>query len=333
MLSDLTLEQIWNSRVVPDMEPVAENTMLEYRSTINLWNDLTDNPPVGTIGRQTIRDFRDKLMSTPFRRGKKKKAGKRSHSTVNRIMRDLHVIMSPCWPADRMNLGGLGAMPFFQWPKSLTVQKKLPFVFSPHDLSKLYLKVDACRQPSKFARTTPMNEPRLWRLALALALNSAPRTWDMFALPKSAVRLKEDDENFQYGSLVFVAKKTGKLHRIPLNECAARHLDDILRRPVRGTSASELLFPGFNKGAAFYSTWRRITAAAGVSGTFESMRKTSVTRHNTVVWQAGYWLSGHLEPGVFGHYDNPSERIFEAVYGLPQPQAFREGMLNLAAMV
>lgn len=322
------LTDLWESKVLPDMDPVAESTLEEYRTVLRLWEKLSSAPSPELITRETVKEFRDKLISTPFRRGAQKKSGKRSSATVNRLMRDLHVVLSPFWPADRTNPGGLGIFPFFKWPKALQVQKKLPFVFSLSDLDKIYLNTSACRQPSKYARSTPMNEPRLWRAALATALNAAPRTWDLFSLPKTAVRF-DDDEPFKFGSLLFTAEKTGKLHRIPLNECAALHLKDILQRPVAGTGNSEMLFPGFSKGTAFYSAWRRITAAAGVSGTFESMRKTSVTRHNNVIWQTGLWLSGHVSPGVFGNYDNPSERIFESVYSLQQPSAFAQGMRSL----
>ncbi|WP_373649038.1 tyrosine-type recombinase/integrase [Schlesneria sp. DSM 10557] len=326
--TNMTLPDAWEKQVLPEIDHIAESTLKEYRSSLGLWKTLTGNPTCDQINRETVRHFRDKLISTPYRRGGQKKVGQRTPSTVNRVMRDIHVTISPLWPADRSNPSGLNLIPYFKWPRNLQHQKQLPFVFTAADLDRLYLNCNAARQPSKFARWCPMNEPRLWRLALVLALNCGARTWDLFDFKISKIRLNEP-EPYQFGSISFHAQKTGKLHRFPLNECAAKHLKAYLADPITWHGQTDRLFPGFYKGQTFYKTWKRICTAAESSGTFESMRKTCVTRHNSVVWNAGFWLSGHVQTGVFGHYDNPSDRIFEAVYGLEQPAEFVRGAAAL----
>ena len=325
----LKLDQAWEQLVVPDMEEIASTTIEEYRGSLRIWKRLSGDPDISAIDRETVKAFRTKLVSTPYKRGKVKVA-KRSAATVNRIMRDMHVVMSPFWPADRTNPSGLNLMPFFKWPRSLSIQRKLPFVYSMRDLSKLYLNADACRQTPR-TRRTPLNEPRLWRLALVLGLNCGARTWDLFQLKISDVNL-EPEKPFRYGSIVFSAVKTGKLHRIPLNKYSARHLKDYLKNPVQWKRQGDRLFPGFCKGKAFYATWKRIGKAANVVGTFEAMRKTCVTHHNSVIWESGYWLTGHIAPGVFGHYDNPSARIFQSVYKLRNPAEFVRGAKSLLAI-
>lgn len=324
----LPLERVWTELVLPDLDLIAASTMQEYRHCLSLftrlstYNDgghLRHNPPVGLISREIVRGFRDKLLSTPYRSGKGSR--KRSTATVNRILRDLHVVLSPLWPADRVNPGGLGLTGLFKWPRSLDHQKQLPFVFSGKDLDSLYLHAGACVQ-TPGCRTTGLNLTRLWRASFTLALNCGPRTWDLFGLEWKDIRLDETGP-YRFGCVIFNAKKTGKLHRIPLNQCAQRHLLDLSKRRIGDDSPR--VFPGFAKGRAFYLTWRRICEAANVSGTFESLRKTSVTCHNNIVWNAGFWLSGHIQTGVFGHYDNPSERIFEAVYKLENPPEFVKG--------
>lgn len=327
-----TLPEVWELKILPELDRIAESTLKEYQSAIRLWVSGTGNPTVDQINASTIRQHREWLLKTPYKRGNQKKAGKRTVATVNRNMRDLHVIISPLWPADRTNPSGLGAIPFFKWPRALQHQRKFPFVFTAQNLDQLYLNCSAARQPSKFARRCPMNDPRLWRLALVLALNCGARTWDLFDLRIDDIRF-EEQYPFRFGSILFGARKTNKLHRIPMNECALKHVRDLIDRPVKCRRGEESrLFPGFYKGHTFYDTWGRICAAAGVVGTFESMRKTCVTRHNSVVWNAGFWLSGHVQTGVFGHYDNPSDRIFQAVYGLEQPVEFLRGAASLGAI-
>ena len=315
----MKLQAAWETLIFPQLDEISDATEQEYRNAIAIWNRLSGNPDVKDISREIVKAFRDRVAATPFERGKK--LLKRSASTVNRIMRDLHVVVSPLWPADRVNPGGLGLTPIFRWPRQLDRQRRLPFVFEAKDLDALYLNCGACRQ-TPGCRSTGMNYAKHWRVALVLALNCGARTWDLFGLRWDDVRF-EASGGYQFGSVLFQAAKTKKLHRIPLNECAAKHLRDLSRAPAINDGR---VFPGFSKGRAFYRTWGRICEAANVSGTFESMRKTSVTRHNSVVWNAGFWLSGHIQTGVFGHYDNPSDRIFEAVYKLEQPAEFRRGM-------
>ena len=313
--------------IVPQRDDVSPSTMADYEDVLNLWERGTGDPEISDVNRDTVVAFRNWLSSSPFKRGKKLvKGSKRSPSTVNRIMRELHVIMSPCWPADRQDPSGLGLCPFFKWPRSLARQRKLPFVFTGSNLDQLYLHADA--YPRRIGcRATPINEARLWRTALVLGLNCGARTWDLLNLLWDDIRL-DDPSPYLHGSVVFGARKTNKLHRIPLNECAAQHLRDLKRRPIVSKEPHRV-FPGFYKRKTFYKAWTAICEAAGVTGTFECMRKTCVTQHNSIVWQSGYWLSGHVEPGVFGYYDNPSDRIFDSVYRLQNPPEFIKGMNSL----
>jgi integrase len=315
---EFRLSEAWERLILPDRDKAKESTLAEYRDVLNIWRRLTGDPAVSEITRRVVTDFRDKLISTPYIIGKTSKP--RSVGTVNRIMRDLHVMISPLFPADRYYPAGIGVTPIFKFPKALPQKKLAPFVFTENQLSRLYIQADACRQ-TYGCRETGLNSPRLWRTGLVLALNCAARTFDLFNLRWDDVLLGESGR-FRYGSIQFEAKKTGKFQTIPLNFCAAQHLTDLSKRPF---DDSDRVFPGFHKGKPFYNTWRRICAAAEVGAVFEDMRKTAVTWHNSLVWQAGFWLSGHVEPGVFGNYDNPSERIFEAVYRLENPKAFVQG--------
>ncbi len=323
--SEFKLSEAWEHLVLPDRDKASDSTLIHYIHVLNAWKRLTNDPPVSEITRRTVVDFREKLQQTPFLRGKRLQV--RSVATVNRIIRELHVMVSPLFPADRYYPGGLGLTPIFAFPKALPQKKVSPFVFNENQLSRLYLQADACERTIG-CRETGVNNPRLWRAGLVLALNCAARTFDLFNLRWQDVILGESGR-FRFGSIQFEARKTGKLQRIPLNQCAAQHLADLSRRPA---DDSDRVFPGFNKTKTFYVAWRKICRSAEVDAVFEDMRKTSVTWHNNLVWNAGFWLSGHLQPGVMGNYDNPSERVFEAVYRLENPIAFTDGASKLRTL-
>ena len=327
----LTIRQAYDTFVRPERDPVSSATATQYQSALNLWERYSGNPPVCQITRATIMGFRQRLIDTPiiYTKLKQKSVPKitkhRSPATINRIMRELHVVVSPMWPADRVNPSGLGLMEFFKWPKVLVCVRQPPRVYEHEELDRLYLNADAVRPVD--GRRSGMHETRLWRLALALSLNCGARAFDLFNLRWRDVQL-EPSGKYRHGWVEFVATKTKKRHRVPLNNVAAIHLRDCLVRPV---ISSQSVFPGFQKTKGFYSAWRRICRAANLSGDFNSMRKTCVSRHNDIVFKSGYWISGHLEPGVFGNYDNPSERIFEAVYKLETPSEFVKGAQKLIA--
>ena len=323
--STLTLAKAWETLVVPEMDHIADSTLSQYRDDLRLWEKLSPNPPVADIRRDTVMTFREKLIQTASNRGKQK-GGKRSLSTVNRIMREIHVVLSPFWPADRSCPGGKGFVPFFAWPRPLSFQRKLPFIFSVKDLDSLYLNADAYRATSG-CRSTPMNEGRLWRAALVLALNCGARTFDLFDLRWADIRM-DDPEPYKFGSVVFGARKTNKLHRVPLNECAFAHLKDLKFNPVE-SDEPDRVFPGFKKGKTFYKAWKTICDASKVDGCFESLRKSCHTMHSNISPDVGKWLTGHRCSDVTGYYDNPTLRILEAVYKFEFPPAFKAGMLSL----
>jgi integrase len=310
-----TLRECFTAFVLPDLDERTKATLDEYSSLLNHWEQLTRNGPVCSIEREMVKAFRKRLFNEPYKRGGKKH--QRSPATVNKIMRTLAAAISPLWPADRHNPGGKGLVAFFAFPEPLPEQPTLPFVFSRKEMSALYLACDACR-PTKGHRRSPLYDPRLWRAAIVLALNTGPRTWDLYQLRWPDVRFTD----FKYGSVFYRARKTAKVQRPPLNRVARAHLEHL--RSLR--IDEEFVFPGFKKNKSFYAAWKRICAKAGVNADFEDFRKTCSTLHDDVVHGVGEWITGHGVRGVNAqNYQNPTRRIFRAVYGLKQPGEFRRG--------
>lgn len=310
-----TLRQAFQAYVLPELDDRTPATLMEYSGLLTHWEKLTTNPSLSAIGRETVKAFRKSLVETPYKRGKKKRP--RSAATVNKIMRTLSATITPLWPADRHNPGGAGLLPFFAFPRTLAEQAELPFVFSRADMSRLYLACGACKATGGYRQTTLYN-PHAWRTAIVLALNAGPRTWDLFALKWADIRW----DDFKHGSVRFTATKTQKLQRVPLNRVTAihlRHLQSLQLDPER-------VFPRFEKNKSFYAAWGRICAKAGVNAPFESFRKTCSTLADDVIPGVGAWICGHSLGGVNAkNYQNPTRRVFRAVYGLKQPVEFARG--------
>lgn len=316
-----TLRLCFEAFVLPELDERSAATLAEYQITLAHWERLTDNPPVSSIDRQRIKEFRRALIETPFKRGRSKHT--RSPATVNKIMRTLAAMISPLWPADRHNPGGHGFVPFLKWPESLPRQKKLPFTFSRKAMSQLYRACDACRAQGGY-RKTGLYHPFLWRTAIVLALNTGPRTWDLFSLRWEDVRF----EDFRYGSVYYRAQKTGKFQRPPLNAIARAHLERLRDLHLD----AELVFPDFKKNKSFYAAWGRICAAAQVTAPFEAFRKTCSTLHDDVARGVGAWLTGHEVRGVNAeNYQDPTRRVLRAVYSLKNPVEFRRAAKTLLA--
>ncbi|MBX3451004.1 MAG: tyrosine-type recombinase/integrase [Planctomycetaceae bacterium] len=277
------------------------------------------------ITKKLVRDFRKKLLATPYRRGKGRAKRQRQPSTVNKTMRHLAAAISPLWPPDRHNSGGKGFVRLFEFPTALPPDKRLVFTFDRKAMSTLYETADHCRLVSQPHRRSPLYEPLVWRTAMALALNTGLRTWDLFALKWEDVRW----DDFRHGSIFYCARKTGKDQRPPLNRVARVHLDALRAMNLD----AERVFPKFGKNKSFYAAWRRICNAAGVYKPFEQFRKTCSTMHNDITRGVGAWLCGHSARGVNAqHYDNPSQRVRNAVYALKNPAAFRRGAKALLEM-
>lgn len=321
----LTLRDAFVLHILPDLQEEERTpaTLNEYATTLTHWENLTPDPPVPKIDRVLLKAFRKRLIETPYTRGKKKH--KRSPATVNKIMRTLTAAITPLWPADRHNPGGLGLVEFFKPLEALAEQGELPFVFSRAEMSALYRACEACKATRGY-RNTPLYCAAAWRAAIVLALNAGPRTWDLFRLRWSDIRWDE----FRYGSVRFRATKTGKLQRIPLNRAARIHLQYL---QSLGLSA-ELVFPGFRKNKSFYAAWARICKAANVNAPFESFRKTCSTLHDDVIGGVGEWICGHSVRGTNAkNYQNPTNRVFRAIYGLKCPAEFRRGARALLAIM
>jgi len=334
--SEVDLRTWFNATLRPkllahlDIGERSERTLEEYDAALAHWEqkavvDGKRNPAVGLISETVVIEFRRRLLKEPYFKGKGDKKRSRTNQTVNKVMRHLRAIIRTLFAKDSHNPNGAGLIELFAWPEELKRQGRFVFTFDRKQLSALYLATRSCKSDSKFASAkSPMHCAAKWRTALALALNSGPRSWDLFGLPWSAIHW----DKFRYGAVWFQARKNAKVQMIPLNKVCRIHLEHL--RSLYPDE--EFIFQGFQKDSTFYRCWERISSAAGVpKAPFERMRKTCSTLHDDICFGVGAFLLGHSPHGVNATwYDNPTPRVMRTVYQLKCPAEFRRGAKQLA---
>lgn len=316
----VSLRAVWEQHVQPDLpHDAAVKTVQGYTDALSHWEALTGDAPVHRISRELLREFQHKLLQ-----GKHSKTGDRSPATVNKILRTIRPLIVRCWPKDSHNPDGLGLIDYFRWPQAIKWQKRIPRVLSDEEITALFNAADAGRWQRR-GETRPMAD--LWRAAMICGFNCGPRVYDLLGWDSSKI-----DWQFDRGdcpaSVQFVAKKTGKTQRLPLNRTVASAIRRILPPPSTiDDQPSTLLWPGWSATNAWQirSAWKRICEAAGVQCVLEDFRKTCNTRHQANRAGMGPWVLGHSASGVNAtNYYDPTEDILRAMATLPQPQVFRD---------
>jgi hypothetical protein len=162
------------------------------------------------------------------------------------------------------------------------------------------------------------------QVAFVLALNIGPRTVDLFCLEWSRIEWGERP------TITFKARKTSKEQTLPLNRTVVAHLG---RLPSQGKSP--WLFPEWTRptakdpeksrtARARRAIISRVFAECGVVMTkpFQAIRVTCNSRLNTYRPGSGVFVLGHGLTLNARHYHDPTDDIFEACHGLPQPACF-----------
>lgn len=310
------LRDVFEQVHLPNLDQLAPKTLTDYGTLLRHWEKLTGNPDVAEITRSVVKDFQAKLLA-----GKNCRRGKRSAATVNKLFRVLKPLIRCCWPKDSRNPLGLGACDYFLFPKGAPVQRKLPRDLADDEISRLFAAAAHARCPGR----PPIEPEKLWRAYLVLHLNCGPRTFDLLGWRWSQITFTEPREGCE-ATVEFVAQKTGKLQRIPLNATCAAAL-----RAIR--SESEFVWPGWQRQNATHvrRTWIKLCDAAGVRCVMEDFRKTCNTRYQTHAPGVGPWILGHSMIGVNAtNYWNATRDILRAMATFPQPACYAEWAASLA---
>jgi integrase len=176
------------------------------------------------------------------------------------------------------------------------------------------------------------------QVAFVVSCNVGPRTVDLFCLRWEDLSLGSDRPTVEY-----VARKTGKRHRVPLAACTVQQLRRWARHcgllPLAGASGyGGQVWPDLTDASAGEPEQSR--AARRRNARFKGVLATLGIEH-AKPWQVGrLTCNERLErhrPGsgqfVLGHantlnsvsYREPSGMVFEAITTLPQPACFAGG--------
>ncbi|QDT84614.1 tyrosine-type recombinase/integrase [Gimesia chilikensis] len=297
----LKLRDCFEEFVLPDMEDAPHGTLSVYLTTLNHWETRTDNPPVGEISNDLLREFKQSFQKEGY-----------SPESIKKYWRHLRRILRRIGPQIQGNPLGesiIDRVPYMAPPKNTSV--KIPRIVTEDELNAVY---EAC----EVATWPKVESPALmWRLAIVIFYNCGPRTQDVFR------RLCWRNVDLENSRISFVSQKRSKLQGIPFQEIVGLHFEAI----YRGQDPSETVLRATKCNRSLYSQWKKIQDAAGIQNyiEFRDLRETCNSLLNAAVpgANAGKWVLGHGACGVNElYYHNPTPEVLMAVEKLNQPEAF-----------
>lgn len=297
----LTLRQAFEKYVLPDIPPENRGTLGAYRTALNHWEKLADNPPIDVVTDDTLRKFRDDLLATGAK-----------ISTVRKTWRQLRPIFRRVGPRHDRNPQGaelLEKLPYLKLPEE---PEKAPRDVSNSELSRVWESCSVASWPCHDG----IPPAARWRALIAVFYNCGPRTQDV-------VRLRWQDIDFKAKLLTFTTRKTKRGQRIPMNSVLIAHLEAIKGNAL----AKDKLFPGFGRRVRLYETWKLIQQAAGIEKPieFRDLRETCNTRYRRFGADVACVVLGHKARGVNErYYWNPTKQVRDAARRLTQPKAFQK---------
>lgn len=297
----LRLRDCFEQYVLPDMNDAPHGTLSIYLTTLNHWEARTNNPPIGEITNEVLRDFKQTFQKQGY-----------SAETIKKYWRHIRPILRRVGPQIQGNPLGEGIIdrvPYMAPPKNNTV--KIPRIVTEDELNAVY-------QACKVAKWPRVESPALmWRLALVIFYNCGPRTQDVFR------RLRWENVDLENRRISFISQKRSKLQGIPFQELVGLHLEAV----YHGQHPSETVLRATKCNRSLYAQWKAIQDEAGIRNyiEFRDLRETCNSLLNAAVpgANAGKWVLGHGGSGVNElYYHNPTPEVLLAVENLKQPESF-----------
>jgi integrase len=317
--TSLTLGAFFARRYLPTyLAGASERTIVEYRTSLAKWAELTGDRPLDAITVEDLAAFKTKLLELHGRR-----AATLAAATANKHLRHIHGVLGKAGPAGPRNRDALGLIAAAPWVRPLKAPVRAPRSIPLETLGRIYAAADVATLPAGLE----VRACTWWRSLIACAYNLGFRrgAW-----------LRVESQHIDWtGHLVTVPAeldKCGRDRRKPANDVAMRHL-------LRVRTAQRRLFPWPHAGISFDRQWRRLQLAAGVRAPdlykFHDLKRTCGTQLAPIAspWQVRYMLD-HAQPDVSGLYVDPLPDLRRVVEAMPQPTAFSEdfsGQLRLFA--
>lgn len=300
----LKLRDCFEQYVLPDMNEAPKGTLSVYISALNHWESRTENPVVGEISNEILRDFKQSFLKEKY-----------SPETVKKYWRHIRRILRRVGPQIQGNPLGesiIDRIPYMAPPKNNV--RKFPRIVTHEEINAIYQACEVATWPY----ASPCPAPLLWQLALVVFYNCGPRTQDFFHLQRKNIDLKTK-------RVSFVAQKTSKLQGVPFQEIVGLHFEAVFQ--FLNQDESTIVFPVTKSKGSLYDQWKQIQDKAGISKyvEFRDLRETCDSLLNAANpgALAGKWVLGHGGRDVNEiYYHNPSPEVLKAVENLDQPDSF-----------
>jgi len=343
----LTIREVFERHKLPELTTRgrARATLAEYRCHLARWEEWAanywiTNPVVQDVKRAELEAFRVWL-------GKRPKASAR---TVNKHLGTIECLLATAaehWLIDRA--------PKLEPLSASKAGRKL--YLSYDQLSRLYQACGVAEWPKrrKSGGNLSYGPAAGWRALIVLLFNYGARTQEFVAyrrteLPALTWRQVSWDEESpadagqcrcRFGWMWYTPAKQKRAKPdplvLPLNEVAAGHLRS-LATPL-GAREELPVFDWPWSPKELYGQWQAIVDAAGVRPkksldgseddeySLKHLRKTCATWHQQHSPGVAPLILGHAKRSVSDeHYVAAEGQILRAVLGLPQPEAFYEGL-------
>lgn len=206
-------------------------------------------------------------------------------------------------------------VPVLKWPKGQSRDRPAREMYSDEELAKVYMVL---------AGDVDL------QVAFVLAVNIGARAVDLFGL-----RWEQFDLSGDRPAVEYTARKTGKLHRVPLARVTVRQVDRWRRVSGLLPFAQGPIFPRLQAPEAPEPEQSRPARSRNAR---MKRRLARIGLHFEKPWQvarltcnerlerhapgAGQFVLGHANTLNSRSYREPSQMIWEAVSTLPQPSCF-----------
>lgn len=334
-LSTLTLRQAWlQLHQSADHSPRYAEDVLK---ALDHWERLTDDPPLRAIDNLALKQWKERLQTTPLPPPRHWSAAKKatwvprppSRTTVAKYLREIIAILSTCGPARHGKPDALGVLAIVPCTAPPPVDEGDVVYAEPEEVSAIYRACDAATWPKGPGprQTWPaelMTAADWWRALLVYLFNIGSRKNEF-------LRLRWDTVDMSRRLLTPPTSKRQKACLRPINATLFDHLFSIWQ-PAR-----ELVFACPDSKTLLYSQFHTIQRAAGISvprpaGSrrlpvfgFHELRKTCGTVLTELNPRAAQAMLGHASiETTMRSYSNARRSLLKAAHALEQPAAFAQ---------
>lgn len=287
-----TLRSFYDSHYLPTcVENPATRNVEGYNRAVDLWERLTDDPPLERITAATLSTFKSGLLALEFR------GRPLSPNTVRKHLSHVQWILDaagPPGPRNRTAAGVLDRVPFTKPPK---LRRTYRDPVSADDLVSFWHALEGARLP----RIDGVEPANVWRALVAVIASTTIRVGQLNATPTDAFDLA--GRRLILPADVCTKSKTEEikpLHAVAVARLVAIRTDRPRLFPLwsatpatRRTGRRERAVAPHSK-TAIYNELRRLQKSAGVAPFgFHSMRRFAITALSAVSPAAAQLAAGH----------------------------------------